>query len=104
MQFNMIECGKRIKELRLCRSMTQEQLALKLGIHTMTLSNLENGRRSSSIDLLIDIAQAFDVTLDYLILGRKACITTRLAEETEDALNHLKNIQRILQFEAKKQE
>lgn len=71
MYFNTAETGHRIKLLRESKGYTQEQLAEKLNISRSYLSKLEIGERSSSIDLLIEISECFDITLDYLILGKK---------------------------------
>ncbi len=68
--FNTEECGARIKDLRKTRSMTQKTLASSLNISDEHLRKVEAGKKGASIDLLIDIAEFFDVSLDYLILGQ----------------------------------
>ena len=68
--FNMEACGARIKELRKKKNMTREQLAEDLHISTYHLRRMESGNEGGSIDLLIDIADYFGITLDHLILGK----------------------------------
>jgi transcriptional regulator with XRE-family HTH domain len=46
-----------------------EQAAEKAGISLSFWSDIEQGRRQPSVDTLTSIAEAFDVTTDYL-LGR----------------------------------
>ena len=68
--FDMKACGSRIKELREgIEGFTQEKLAEQLNTSDSHLRKIENGQRSASIDLYIDIAQYFHVSLDYLLLG-----------------------------------
>lgn len=71
MRYNMKESGKRIQELRRDRGMTQTQLAEYVGISSDNLGRIERGRQGVSIDLLIELADFFAVSMDYIALGRK---------------------------------
>ena len=71
MYFNTKEIGARIQKLRQEKHLTQEQLAEQLHISENHMGRLEAGMRGCSIDLLIDLAAFFDVSTDYLILGRE---------------------------------
>ena len=64
-----IDIGSKIKTLRLSKSMTQEQLAEKLGMPTSSIGAIEapNVNRSISIDLLFDIADALGIPAYYLL-------------------------------------
>ena len=70
MSFDAEACGTRIRELRQGNKLTQEKLAEKLNITDSYLRRIESGTRTSSIDLLIDIAAYFEVSMDYLLLGK----------------------------------
>lgn len=59
-----------IRKLRLERNMSQKQLAKVIGTSQQTISRIENDVMSSPVDLLVNIADLFDVSVDYL-LGRK---------------------------------
>ena len=71
MHYNMKESGKRIQELRRDRGMTQTQLAEYVGISSDNLGRIERGQQGVSIDLLIELADFFAVSMDYIALGRK---------------------------------
>ena len=71
MRYNMKESGKRIQELRRDRGMTQTQLAEYVGISSDNLGRIERGQQGVSIDLLIELADFFAVSMDYSALGRK---------------------------------
>lgn len=57
----------RLKELREEKGLTQEELALMLGLKRQSISNYENGGRQPDYNTLIKIADFFGVTVDYLI-------------------------------------
>ena len=56
----------RIKQLRQEHNWSQTQLAQKMGIHQKQVSAYERGRNVPSTDVLIKLADIFDVSLDYL--------------------------------------
>jgi transcriptional regulator with XRE-family HTH domain len=61
------ELGSRIRILREKQDMTQLQLAEKLYVSRATIGHIELGNRMPSVPLLIEIAEFFDVTTDYLL-------------------------------------
>ena len=69
MIFDTTACGKRVRQLRRQHNLTQLALCEKLSISETYLRKIESGERSASIDLYIEIAAFFWVSLDYLILG-----------------------------------
>lgn len=58
--------GNRIKSLRLSRSMTQEQLAQKLGVSAQAVSKWESGINMPDIQMLPELSVIFGVTIDDL--------------------------------------
>ena len=71
MYYDPKESGKRIQTMRNSMGLTQEQLAERLNIATSTLGNIERGSKGISMDLAVEISIVLDVSLDYLVLGRK---------------------------------
>lgn len=63
------QLGMRIKFLRSERKWSQEDLALEAGINKNYISDLENGRRNPSLDILERIAIAFSISLSELFKG-----------------------------------
>lgn len=63
--------ANQIMFLRKREGMSQLQLASKLNIGPSAIGMYEQGRRTPSIDLLIDMANLFGVSLDYLITGKE---------------------------------
>ncbi len=58
--------GTRIKRLRQDRNWSQAQFALKLKVHQKQISGYERDVHVPSTDLLIRVADLFNVSLDYL--------------------------------------
>ena len=61
-----MELGKKIKQLRCRASLTQEQLAERLGISPQSVSKWENAVAMPDISLLPLIAETFGVSIDDL--------------------------------------
>ena len=61
--------GDRIKQLRTEAGLSQAELAEKAGAgDARQISRYENGRITPSLDAIIHIAQALDVSIDYLVI------------------------------------
>ncbi|GAA3402045.1 helix-turn-helix domain-containing protein [Paenibacillus hodogayensis] len=84
----MARCGDRIAYLREKRGLTQEELSVKLGISRAALSHYETNRREPDYDTLKNIANFFDISLDYL-LGRTNDPQSVLDQEVRDFVDSL---------------
>ncbi len=60
------------KQLRRQHHITQEKLAEALGITDAHLRRNESGSSVGSMELVIELADYFDTSLDYLLLGKNA--------------------------------
>ena len=63
----LADVGPRLKRARAQRDITLAELAAATGISKSTLSRLETGQRKPSLELLLPIAQAFQVPLEELV-------------------------------------
>lgn len=59
--------GLHIKELRINRKLTQENLSQMVDCNVSHISNIENNHTKVSLPVLFSIANALDVTIDYLL-------------------------------------
>lgn len=71
--------GPRLRRLRRSRGLSLDDLASVTGVSISTLSRFETGHRQPTLDLLIPLARAFEISLDALIA----------APETGDPRVHL---------------
>ena len=56
----------RIRELRFGRRMTQEELALRVGVSRQTIMSIENGHTNPSVLLAFKIAKALESPIDHV--------------------------------------
>lgn len=61
---------ERLKELRLKKGLTQQQIADEIGVNRGSYSNWEKGKREPSFENLIKLADLLEVSLDWLF-GRE---------------------------------
>ncbi len=66
--YNTKESAVRIRQLRKSRHITQLMLAEQADISVDTIKRLERGK-AGSVDVLIAIADVYEVSLDYLVGG-----------------------------------
>ena len=84
----MVDFGKKLKELRKQSSMTQKQLADKLGITKSVVSYYELSERTPSPEVLKDLALVFRVSTDYL-LGIERAKTIDVSDLSDDDIKLL---------------
>jgi transcriptional regulator with XRE-family HTH domain len=58
--------GEKIKEARLAKGLSQEQLAHLLGVRQNAISNIENGKSFPSLELALKAASLLDLSLDLV--------------------------------------
>ncbi len=71
MHFDRMAYGERIKRLRTGRELTQEQLAEKINVSRTYIVKIENGLQIGPIEIAIELAMFFDVSMDFLLLGKE---------------------------------
>lgn len=68
---DMNELGKRLRDARNARGLTQKELSRKSGVSQATISDIERGRNESSKELPA-LAKALGESLDCLVSGRQS--------------------------------
>ena len=69
MEFNREDFGRRVKQARMDKHLTQPQLADLLGIEWQQISRIERGFSGCSNELLVPLSEELDVSTDYLLKG-----------------------------------
>ncbi len=59
--------GKKLKELRVEKGLSQKKLGEVFGVCNQTVSFWESGSREPNLDDLLQIARFFEVLVDYLL-------------------------------------
>lgn len=102
MNYDMKRSGERIRQLRIQNGYTQERLAETLKIDQSFLSRIESGSKGCSVDLFVQLAEVFHVSLDLLILNRTMESDpmkedkSRLKASVAELIDHLAEFQRSL--------
>ena len=83
----MLEFKTILKELRMQKSLTQEQLAKRLWLTKSIVSAYELGTRFPSLDVLIKLSYTFNVSTDYLLgINRKRVLDVSELNDGQIAL------------------
>jgi len=75
--FDPLEFGKRLQYARKAHGITQEELAERISVDRNHITRMERGIRVCSIDLLVEIATALEVSTDYLLVGAPPTSTVK---------------------------
>ena len=81
----MDNLASRLKELRRLSSLTQRQTSLKLGVTERSYQRFESGENKPSLSNLIELANIFNVSLDFLV-GREGQFNDSLYKRKSDIL------------------
>lgn len=85
-----MEIGKKLKEARLNRDLTQEVIAEKLNVSRQTISNWEK-KILSDIISVIELSNLYSISLDDLLKGDDA-----MMEHLQESTNVVKSNQKLL--------
>lgn len=73
--------SQRIKDTRIAKGITQEYVATVADVNTSHISNIENNRVKVSLTTLVQICNALDVTVDYILAGEYTEPSTALEQD-----------------------
>ena len=86
--------GKRIREARITKQYTQQQLAEKAGIGQMYLGEIERGTKSPSLKSFIKIIENLDISADYVLRDELSSGEHYIYDEISEKLKDLSPKQR----------
>ena len=73
--------GKRVREIRKRKGLSQIELAELADVCESYISNIESGKKKASLSILVAIANVLDASMDELLIGNQ--ISRRLEYQTE---------------------
>lgn len=103
MKINKSEIGSRIRTFRLKNNLTQAQLAETLDVSTNFISEIETGKKKISIDTLCCLCEYYQLSADYILMGKKDSNTSLLIEQltslsTQDILTTIQYLEVYLKM------
>lgn len=91
--------GNRLKELRVTRGITQDDLGKVLGVTKASICCYEKGTRTPTIKNLLDLIEYFGVSSDYLLGADKIGFTKKeksktflMTDEEVELINFLRKV------------
>lgn len=66
-----VKVATRVRSHRQALKLTQQELALELGVTHQHVSRIESGLAVPSLDLLLGLSQRLGVSADYLLTGKE---------------------------------
>ena len=84
--------GRRIKEVRSEKHLTQEFLAKMTDVNVSHISNIETNKVKVSLTLLVNICNSLDVTLDYLLENEYHSPTSVTEKELLNTIKDMDNV------------
>lgn len=102
MDYIFSKVGDRIKQYREAKGLSQEDLGDMIGISNRHISSVETGAKKPSLSLIIDIANALDVTPDDLLADYLTGSTKTLKAEVFDLLTDCNPTEKAILMETLK--
>lgn len=90
-KINFENIGKQLREIRQKKGYTQEYIAKMAGVNTSHISNIENNHVRISLQTLILVCNALDVTVDYILKNEYNNSNSSVDNEIKKELNNCSN-------------
>ena len=100
MRYDTKTSGKRIKQLRQEMNLSQEQLAEKLNVSQNMITKIECGLRRPSVNFLIELAEFFETSIHYIVLGTSEEAVYK-KRQIEEVIEQIDQMMELLQNEKK---
>lgn len=81
-ELDLKEMGKRIRNGREAMALTREELAEKLSISNRFCAEIEEGTKGISLNTLLALSIALNLSTDYLLKGNEAAEAQPIVDET----------------------
>jgi len=86
--------GERIRAERKRQGLTQEKLAEMTDISESFMGHIERGGRTLSIETLVKLANALNLSIEFIVCGEFNYLPYMLPAEVHDALKQMSGNQR----------
>ena len=90
-----MQIGFRLRHLRENNDMTQADLAKRISVTPKAISFYENGEREPSFEVLLQFADIFCVTTDYLLKGEANANVTSLPSVSNEEYDIISQYRRL---------
>ena len=91
--------GQRIKEQRIKRKMTQEELAERANVTSGYISLVETARKKISLETLLEVCMALNITLNELLTGNQIPLASDYNADYAEIIANCSEYERKLIYE-----
>ncbi|MCC8438572.1 helix-turn-helix domain-containing protein [Brevibacillus sp. M2.1A] len=91
--------GERVKFVRKKHDMTQVNFAKSLGISQANLSEIESGKSTPSIEVLVSLVVQYKVNLHWLILSEEMLYTKEIEKDEVELISFYRQLEDIAKEE-----
>ena len=99
MNVNYKQVGARIRDRRKLMGYTQEAIAEIVDLSASFVSHIECGRKKASLDTLVRISAALNVTVDWLLSGTSTVGTSAFLPEIQKLMDDCLPYERQIIFD-----
>ena len=99
MSVNFQIVGKRVKEVRKRKRLSQAQLAEMSNISTQYLSQIETAKKQASLQSLVSISNALEISVDELLTGNRLNGPTEYIQEVSDMFTDCTRYEKRVMYE-----
>lgn len=87
--YDRITVGERIRQKRIQLGLSQDELAVRINRATKYCSDIERGMCGMSIETMLSISKALDMSLDYMMFGEVSEIEKEWQQKDALTLIHI---------------
>lgn len=86
--------GEIVRDARTAKHLSQEELASRAGVHRTYIGDIENGRKSPTLDVVEGLARALEATPHDLVKAAELVARKTGSERNESGLNRRQPVSR----------
>lgn len=90
-ELDFSKIGAKIRETRISKGLTQEYIAETSDVNVSHISNIENNKVKISLTLLVNICNALDTTVDYILSSEYGQPESSTEKELAHVVHNLSN-------------
>lgn len=90
-ELNFFRIGQKLKEVRNTKHLTQEYIANYAGVNVSHISNIETNKVKVSLTLLVNICNALDTTVDFILENEYHMPTSATEKELLNIVKDMDN-------------
>ena len=99
MELNYEHIGRRIREERTKAGFSQAKLAEMADSSPQYISHIENARKKASLEIIVRIANALDISVDRLLSGNLSVCSYRPDNELSELISDCSNYERSVMLD-----